>query len=71
MEPRILLKKPVGRLAIIAGGTIESKLLGALNVIGEDTVIAVYQHGEHGVLVQILPFRSNLCIYICIFLGGD
>lgn len=67
MELRILLKKPVGRLAIIAGGTIESKLLGALNVIEEDTVIAVYQHGEQRVLVQALPIRSNLCI----FLDGD
>lgn len=46
MERQILLKTPEGRLAISAGGVIEIELLGALGVIGEDTVITVYQHGE-------------------------
>lgn len=45
MEVQIPLKKPVGNLATNAGGMIEIKLLGALNVIGEDIVIAVSPHG--------------------------
>lgn len=48
MEPLILLRKTLeDRLAISAGGkTGIELLLGAFGVIGEDTVIAVYQHGE-------------------------
>lgn len=45
MEVQIPLRKPVGNLATNAGGMIEIKLLGALNVIGEDIVIAVSPHG--------------------------
>lgn len=45
MEVQIPLKKLVGNLATNAGGMIEIKLLGALNVIGEDIVIAVSPHG--------------------------
>jgi hypothetical protein len=35
---------------------LEIELLGALSVIEEDIVIAVYQHGEQGTLVKILSF---------------
>lgn len=56
MEPQILLRILVGRLAISVGGMLETELLGALGVIGEDTVIAVYRHGELGSLVKIPPF---------------
>lgn len=56
MEPQILLRILVGRLAISAGRMSETELLGALGVIGEDTVIAVYQHGELGSLEKMIPF---------------
>ena len=47
MGARILRRTLAGRLAISAGGMTETGwLLGASDVIGEDTVIAVYQHGE-------------------------
>lgn len=48
MELRILLKRLAGRLVISAGRMLEIELLGALSVIEEDTVIAVYQLGEYG-----------------------
>jgi hypothetical protein len=44
------------RLVISAGRVLEIELLGALSVIEEDIVIAVYQHGEHGSLVKIFCF---------------
>jgi hypothetical protein len=55
MEHRILLKKLAGRLAISVGRMLKM-LVGALSVIGEDTVIAAYQHGEHAILVKIPSF---------------
>jgi hypothetical protein len=56
MEPRVLLKRMADRLVISAGRVLEIELLGALSVIEEDIVIAVYQHGEQGTLVKILSF---------------
>jgi hypothetical protein len=56
MERRILLKRMADRLVISAGRVLEIELLGALSVIEEDIVIAVYQHGEQGTLVKILSF---------------
>jgi hypothetical protein len=44
MERRILLKRMADRLVISAGRVLEIELLGALSVIEEDIVIAVYQH---------------------------
>jgi hypothetical protein len=56
MERRVLLKRMADRLVISAGRVLEIELLGALSVIEEDIVIAVYQHGEHGSLVKIFCF---------------
>jgi hypothetical protein len=64
MERRILLKRMGDRLVISAGRVLEIELLGALSVIEEDIVIAVYQHGEQGTLVKILSFGrffGSLC----------
>lgn len=47
MEALILLMmKMVGKLAISVGGTIETGLSGALDVIREDIAIAAFLHGE-------------------------
>lgn len=53
MEVQIPLKKLVGNLATNAGGMIEIKLLGALNVIGEDIVIAVSPHGSYFITLDV------------------
>lgn len=39
-------KKLVAKLAISVGGMIETQSFGASGVIEEDTVTAVFQHGE-------------------------
>lgn len=66
MEAQNPLKRRAARLAISAEGMTETELFGASDVIEEDTVIAVYLHGEVNCFWQrdiFLEFDVILSMY--------